>query len=32
MKTRYETAKSSNWRNPNDIKQAYANASISKNN
>jgi len=32
LKTWYETAKLSNWRSPNDIKQTYANASILKNN
>jgi mRNA interferase HigB len=28
LKTWYETAKSSNWRSPNEVKQTYANASI----
>jgi mRNA interferase HigB len=28
LKTWYETAKSSNWISPNDIKQTYVNASI----
>ena len=32
LKTWHETAKSSNWKNPNDIKQTYANASILKDN
>jgi mRNA interferase HigB len=32
LKTWYETAKTSNWKNPNDIKQTYANASILKDN
>ena len=32
LKTWYETAKLSNWRSPNDIKQTYANASVLKNN
>ncbi len=32
LKTWYEIVKSSNWRNPNDIKQTYANASILKDN
>lgn len=30
LKTWYETAKSSEWLSPNDIKQTYANASILK--
>jgi mRNA interferase HigB len=28
LKTWYETAKISNWKSPNDIKETYANASI----
>lgn len=32
LKTWYETAKTSNWEKPNDIKQSYANASIISNN
>jgi mRNA interferase HigB len=32
LKTWYETAKVSNWKSPNDIKETYANASILKNN
>lgn len=28
LKTWYETAKTSNWRTPNDVKQSYRNASI----
>lgn len=28
LKTWYETAKTSNWTSPNDIKRTYANASI----
>ena len=32
LKTWYETAKSSNWKNPNEIKQTYVNASILKDN
>ena len=32
LKTWYETAKSSSWRSPKDIKNAYAAASILKNN
>jgi len=32
LKTWNETAKSSNWKNPNEIKQTYANASILKDN
>ena len=31
LKTWYETAKTSNWKSPNDIKLTYANASILKN-
>lgn len=31
LKTWYETAKASNWKNPNDVKETYANASILKN-
>lgn len=30
LKTWYETAKSSNWNFPNEVKQTYANASILK--
>jgi len=30
LKTWYETAKSSNWKSPNDIKETYINASILK--
>ena len=32
LKTCYDTAKSSDWNNPNKVKQTYANASILKNN
>jgi mRNA interferase HigB len=32
LKTWYETAKNSNWKSPNQIKESYANASILKNN
>jgi mRNA interferase HigB len=32
LKTWFETAKLSEWKNPNEIKQTYANASILKNN
>ncbi|MCF6270144.1 MAG: type II toxin-antitoxin system HigB family toxin [Melioribacteraceae bacterium] len=32
LKTWYETAKNSNWLNPNDIKKTYANASILQDN
>ena len=32
LKTWYETVRSSNWKNPNDIKQTYSNASILKDN
>lgn len=31
LKTWYNTAMSSEWRDPNDIKRTYANASVSKN-
>ncbi|MGM0934193.1 MAG: type II toxin-antitoxin system HigB family toxin [Bacteroidota bacterium] len=31
LKTWYETAKSSNWKSPNDIKKTYINASVLKN-
>jgi len=31
LKTWYETAKTSNWTSPNDIKATYANASILRN-
>lgn len=31
LKTWYDTAMNSNWRNPNDIKLTYATASILKN-
>lgn len=30
LKTWFDTVKSSNWKNPNDVKLAYANASIMK--
>ncbi len=30
LKTWYDTAKSANWNTPNDVKQAYINASILK--
>lgn len=30
LKTWYETAMSSNWKTPNDVKKSYANASILK--
>jgi len=30
LKTWYETTKNSNWTSPNEIKQTYINASISK--
>jgi mRNA interferase HigB len=30
LKTWFHTVKSSNWKNPNDVKQTYANASIMK--
>ncbi len=32
LKTWYDTTMNSNWKTPNDIKQAYANASILKEN
>ncbi len=32
LKTWYDTAMNANWKNPNDIKQTYANASILKEN
>ncbi len=32
LKTWFDTVNSSNWKNPNDIKQTYANASILKEN
>jgi mRNA interferase HigB len=32
LKTWYDTAISSDWETPNDVKQTYANASILKNN
>lgn len=32
LKTWYDTVMSSDWKNPNDVKQTYANASILKNN
>jgi mRNA interferase HigB len=31
LKTWYDTAMSSDWKTPNDVKQTYANASILKN-
>lgn len=31
LKTWYDTAKRSNWKTPNDVKNTYANASILKN-
>jgi mRNA interferase HigB len=31
LKTWYETATSSNWQSPNDVKKSYAHASILKN-
>ena len=31
LKTWYETAMKSDWKSPNDVKNAYANASILKN-
>jgi len=31
LKTWYETAMSSNWKTPNDVKKSYANASVLKN-
>lgn len=30
LKTWYETARSSNWKSPNDIKKTYINASVLK--
>jgi len=32
LKTWYETARTSNWKNPNEIKQTYATASILQDN
>ncbi len=32
LKTWYDTAMSSDWNNPNEVKQTYANASILKDN
>lgn len=32
LKTWYDTAMSSDWKNPNDVKKTYANASILKEN
>ena len=32
LKTWYETAKNSNWKSPNEIKETYIKASILKNN
>lgn len=32
LKTWYETAKTSNWQTPNDVKETYINASILKDN
>lgn len=32
LKTWYDTVRSSDWRNPNDVKKTYANASILKDN
>jgi len=32
LKTWYDTAMSSDWKTPNDVKQTYANASILKDN
>lgn len=32
LKTWYETAKTSSWKTPNDVKKVYANASILNNN
>lgn len=32
LKTWYETAKTSNWASPNEVKQTYINASILKDN
>ena len=31
LKTWYDTASTSNWESPNDVKKSYANASILKN-
>jgi len=31
LKTWYDTAMNANWKNPNDVKQTYASASILKN-
>ena len=31
LKTWYDTAKSSDWKTPNDVKNTYANASVLKN-
>jgi mRNA interferase HigB len=31
LKTSHETAKTANWKNPYDVKETYANASILKN-
>ena len=31
LKTWYKTAKNSNWKSPNEVKQTYMNASILKN-
>ena len=31
LKTWYQTARTSDWKSPNDIKQSYANASVLKN-
>jgi len=30
LKTWYDTAKNSDWKNPNEVKQSYSNASILK--
>ena len=30
LKTWYETAKNSNWKSPNDVKQTFVNASVLK--
>ena len=32
LKTWYQTARSSNWKTPNDVKKTYANASILQDN
>jgi mRNA interferase HigB len=32
LKTWYETAKTSDWKNPNEIKKTYSNASILRDN